>query len=180
LQEVWEGYEFLKQYRQCDVHTALNRLFVAPGAPIRERLAREGRLSGGVGDFSPRSNEYEFLDRRVGALLSILRVAIFPVFPSWYSSIKEFRRLRAEGKFSQDQAAANDRMAQLRLFRRGVDRVVEDCFEEAFRYVSGSSGRDTDMLAFARRVKEDVHRQTESLAHLNSCDECLCQAQGMR
>ena len=140
LEEVREGYEFLKQYGQCDVHTVLNRLFVAPGAPIRERLAGEGRLSGGADDFSPRSNDYEFLDRRVGVLLAILRVAVFPIFPYWYSGIKEFRRLRAERKFSEDQSAADDRMARLRSFTRSVDQIVEGCLEEAFRYVASSSG----------------------------------------
>jgi len=174
LPEVWEGYQFLKSYGQCDVHTVLNRMFAAPGAPIHERLVGEGRLSG-PDRLSPRSNEYEFLDRRVAVLLSILRVAVFPVFPCWYAAIKEYRKLRAETKFSDDPLAAAARMTRLKSFTRGVDRAVEGCFEDAFRFAAQESSHDGDMLIFARRLKDEVLSQAGSLAQSNSCDECLSQ-----
>ncbi len=173
LEEVWEGYEFLNRYGQCDVHTVLNRLYVARGAPIRERLLREGRLGGGDDDSSPCANDYEFSDRRVALLLAVLRVAVFPLFPYWYSGIETFRRLRADAKFREAPGDSDQRMVRLKSFTRGVDRIVEGCFEEAFRYAGGNATPGMDVLAFARRLKEEARTQTESFAHSTSCDECL-------
>jgi hypothetical protein len=106
LEEVWEGYEFLKRHGQCDVHTALNRLFVVPGAPILEQLRQEGRLREVGADAALGVYEYDYADRRVGVLLAILRVAVLPLFTTWYNALKAFRRLRADRKFRADAEAA--------------------------------------------------------------------------
>lgn len=173
LEEIREGYAFLKRYGQLDVHTALNRLFIAPGAPIRERLIAEGRLRDVASPTAMGNEEYEYADPRVGVLLAVLRVAVFPIFPGWYHALKEFRRLRAERKFHEDARAIDERMARLQRFDTDVCHVVEGCFEEAYVYADTGGQPDTDMLGFSRRLMRQARDAVASAAETTSCTDCL-------
>jgi radical SAM superfamily enzyme YgiQ (UPF0313 family) len=173
MDEVREGFEFLKRYGQCDIHTALNRLFVAAGAPLRERLMREGRLIAGGSGRSVIVHDYEFADPRVGTLWAILHVVVQPLFPWWYNAIKQYRRLRAERKFAAGLQEHDARMARLRSFTGDVDRVVEECFDAAFDYASGRNRDGEDILMFSRRLRQEARDEVQSLARAASCEECL-------
>ena len=173
LEEVWEGYEFLKRHGQCDVHTALNRLFVVPGAPILEQLRQEGRLREVGSDAALGVYEYDYADRRVGVLLAILRVAVLPLFTTWYNALKAFRRLRADRKFRADAEAAGARLDQIRAFTASIDRVVERCFEEAYGRTSGQAEPDGDLLQWARRLQGDARTAMQAAARATSSTEFL-------
>jgi len=175
MDEVWEGYQFLKQYGQCDVHTALNRLFVVPGAPIRQRLQEAGRLMVTSGQTCLQAEDYDYADRRVGVLHAILQVAILPLFADWYNAIKEFRRLAAQRKFDPQPHQTDQRLAQLRDCIKGVDRVVERSFEEAFSYAMGSERSGLDMLQFSRRLRDQASDDVRLSAKSEVCDTCLTQ-----
>ena len=169
MEEIWEGYQFLKAYGQCDVHAALNRLFVARGTLIRERLLRAGRLRNVGNDVSLGADDYDFVDPRVGVLLAILRVAVFPLFPPWYGAVKGLRRLRAERKFHPAAAQVDERIEQIGVFTTRVDQAVEHCFEEAYAWATGTHHPDMDMLRFSRQLLDHARAEVRTAAEATSC-----------
>lgn len=173
MEEIWEGYSFLKAHGQLDVHTALNRMFVTPGAPIRERLIDEGRLAGEATERSLGAETYDWIDPRVGDLLAVLHVAVFPLFRPWYNGLKEYRRVRSTRKFATDERVADDRMKVLWAYVRSVDEIVQHCFEEAYAVATRPRKAADELLTVSRRLRDEAMADIRALARRSSCEAFL-------
>ena len=147
LDEVETSFTFLRSVGQATPHSLVNRLHPCPGAPLLQRLAADGVLSGDpIGGYRT-----TFHDDAVARLYLVAEIAVRSLFPHWYLLLQ--RRARLLTREHDDPSL--DRVAEIGAAERDLERQQElacGVFAQGLEFAR--RGGDDDVVRFSREIRD--------------------------